>query len=47
MLSVLDKIKVVPLRHNLFYLGKTFHDLFRHDLCVLLCCLNIGVAQHL
>lgn len=39
--------KVVPLRHNLFYLGETFHDLFRHDLCVLLCRLNIGVAQHL
>lgn len=37
----------MPLRHNLLYLFESFHDLFRQNLGVDLCCLDVGVAKHL
>lgn len=39
--------KVVPLRHNLLYLFESFHDLFRQNLGVDLCGLDVGMTKHL
>ena len=37
----------MPLRHNLLYLFESFHDLFRQNLGVDLCRLDIGMTKHL
>lgn len=37
----------MQLLHYLFYLFEAIHDLLRQNLCIDLCCLDVGMSKHL